>query len=69
MRSRLTDIRQSKGLTLQEVARDLCVSVNMIWKWERKKDVMLSTARRLAAYYQVEIDQIWPKVSKTKEKR
>lgn len=56
---RLRELREKKGITLQELSDNIGVSVKMLEKWESpNSDVRSNNIIKLAAYYGVTTDYI-----------
>ena len=64
---KLRDVRDSFGLSIDEVVENINVSKTAYWQIEKGGDPMLSTAVKIAKFYGRDIGEIWPKfASKTK---
>lgn len=57
--TRLREFRHRRGLTQAEVAERSGVSVAAVWAAERGADVSLTTAVKLAAFYDTPIERLW----------
>ena len=55
----LREHRTRLGLTLDEVAEQVGLSKTGLWQIEHGSDPMLTTARKLAAFYGVAVEVIW----------
>lgn len=57
--NRLKQARESKGLTIKEVAEDVGVSADLIGKYERgERNPKIETSIKLADYYSVPIEYL-----------
>lgn len=56
----LRERRESLRLSLRDVAAAVGLSVTGYWQIEKGGDVMLTTARRIAAFFGMPIEQLWP---------
>lgn len=55
----LKEIRKRKGLTLRQVADQLSVSVNTVWRWENgTMEPSLDKLRRISSLYDVSTDEL-----------
>lgn len=57
---RMRDIRESMGLSLQDVADGCGLLKANVHKIEKGRDVPLSKARAIAAFLNRSIEEIWP---------
>lgn len=55
--------RLALRLTLEDVAAGAGLSVTAVWHAERGADPMLTTARKLAAFYGVTVEDLWPELA------
>lgn len=60
---KLQEIRESKRLSLIEVSRAIGLSNSALWQIEKGGDVMLSTVRKIADFYAMEVWELWPKLA------
>ena len=60
VRTRLREVRKSKGLTQKEVAEALLISKDSLSRYERgEQDPRLDVAIRLSIYYKVSMDYLY----------
>lgn len=57
---RVREFREALNLSLLDVARSIGMSVTGLWQIEMGNDPMLTTAAKIAAFYDVPINLLWP---------
>jgi DNA-binding XRE family transcriptional regulator len=60
LRCNIRALRESLGLSLDEVVAAVELSKTAIWEAEHGGNVTLVTARKLAAFYGKAIEELWP---------
>ena len=60
-RCRLREVRESLRISLRDVAKECGFSVSALWQVEMGGDPMLTTARKLAAFFGKSVEELWPK--------
>ncbi len=58
--TRLREVREELRISLKDVAKAVGMSVTAIWQLEMGTDPMLSTARKLASFYGMDVWVLWP---------
>lgn len=56
---RLRELRESLGLSYREVSGAVGLSIAGLYEVEMGADTLLSTARRLAAFYGESVEELW----------
>jgi len=59
MKNRLREIRESLGLTQEDVGEALGIRNGQISKWERGEGISLFTAFEFARFYDLKVEEIW----------
>jgi DNA-binding XRE family transcriptional regulator len=59
-RSRLREVRRSLGLTLADVARATGLCFMSVQRAEAGKDLPLTRAKALAAFFGTAVEDLWP---------
>jgi DNA-binding XRE family transcriptional regulator len=59
----LRDVRESKRLSLLDVSKAIGISNTALWQIEKGGDPMLSTVRKIAEFYGMDVWELWPKLA------
>jgi len=57
----LREIRESLRLSLREVAKAVGLSINSYWCIEKGRDLVMTNAVKIAAFYGKPVTEIWRK--------
>ena len=60
---RIREYREKAKLSLSEMAGHVGLSKTGLWQIEQGSDPMLSTARKIAEFFGVKVEVLWPKRS------
>lgn len=63
----LREIRDRHALTLDTVAKCVGMSKTAYWQIEHGTDPMLTSARRIAAFFGLTVEDIWPELIKARQ--
>lgn len=58
---RITELRHKLRISLDDVAKEVGISKTALWQIEHGTDPMLTTAKKLAAFFGKVIEDIWRK--------
>jgi DNA-binding XRE family transcriptional regulator len=56
---RIREVRESKRLAMRDVAKAVDMSVTTLFQIEKGTDPMLSTAMKLAAFFAMDVVELW----------